>query len=90
MSANTFCIAGNYILRKFHSIKNSVSNSFSDQQKLFYYRGNYGKNLSTQNAGFYRDWRQPTVFWFAFLEQFKKMYVQKVKEQEKAYNKQVH
>jgi len=25
-----------------------------------------------------------------FLEQFKKMYVQKVKEQEKAYNKQVH
>ena len=24
-----------------------------------------------------------------FLEQFKKMYVQKVKEQEKAYNKQV-
>lgn len=33
-----------------------------DQQKLYYYRGNY--------------------------EQFKKMYVQKVKEQEKAYNKQ--
>ncbi|KAJ7378040.1 ATP-binding cassette sub- F member 1 [Desmophyllum pertusum] len=33
-----------------------------DQQKLYYYRGNY--------------------------EQFKKMYVQKVKEQEKAFNKQ--
>ncbi|XP_068726793.1 ATP-binding cassette sub-family F member 1-like [Montipora capricornis] len=33
-----------------------------DQQKLYYYRGNY--------------------------EQFKKMYLQKVKEQEKAYNKQ--
>ncbi|XP_022786413.1 ATP-binding cassette sub-family F member 1-like [Stylophora pistillata] len=33
-----------------------------DQQKLYYYRGNY--------------------------DQFKKMYVQKVKEQEKAYNKQ--
>ena len=31
-----------------------------------------------------------SVYWFAFLEQFKKMYVQKVKEQEKAYNKQVH
>lgn len=31
-----------------------------------------------------------TVHCFAFLEQFKKMYVQKVKEQEKAYNKQVH
>lgn len=31
-----------------------------------------------------------SVYWFTFLEQFKKMYVQKVKEQEKAYNKQVH
>ena len=31
-----------------------------------------------------------SVYWFAFLEQFKKMYIQKVKEQEKAYNKQVH
>lgn len=35
MSANTFCIAGNYILRKFHSIKNSVSNSFFQINKSF-------------------------------------------------------
>lgn len=35
MSANTFCIAGNYILRKFHSIKKSVSNSFFQINKSF-------------------------------------------------------
>ena len=37
-----------------------------------------------------RNWELLKVFFpYIVLEQFKKMHVQKVKEQEKAYNKQV-